>query len=53
MQRRLEAEVVGLGGLASVEPDRPRNVAAFESSAEDGVVGKERSAEIHRRCSPG
>ena len=49
MQQRLEtAEAVGLGALEGAELDRPGNVAAFGSDAEDMVVGKERWEEIHR-----
>ena len=49
MQQKLEtAEAVGLGALEGAELDRPGNVAAFRSNAEDAVVGKDRWEEIYR-----
>ena len=48
MQQETAGEVVVLGALEGAEHDRPGNVAAFGSNAEDVVVGKERWEEIHR-----
>ncbi len=48
MQQETADEVVVLGALEGAEHGRPGNVAAFESNAEDVVVGKERWEEIHR-----
>ena len=48
MQQETAGEVVVLGALEGAEHDRPGNVAAFESNAEDVVVSKERWEEIHR-----